>query len=444
VELKELRRAAEAIAYSAIRAVDPEALIRKSVRLEGDELILDEWCVDLTEFKRILVVGGGKASASMAKALEEILGDRISDGVIVVKDGYAETLRRMKVLEAGHPVPDERGVEASRRMMALLAEHARSDTLALCLISGGGSSLMPLPSEGISLSAKQKTTRLLLECGASIEEINTVRKHVSRIKGGQLARIAAPARIFSLILSDVVGDPLDIIASGPTVGDSSSFSDAEAVLKKYEIWKQVPKIVREVIEKGTQNSIQETPKPGDKTFDTVSNIIIGNNQRAVEAASEKAASLGLRPLTLSTCMVGEAREVGTVLASIAIEVARTGNPVVPPACILAGGETTVTVRGRGKGGRNQELALAAALRLSHVEQSIVIGSVGTDGTDGPTDAAGAIVDTTTVARARERGLDPLQHLAQNDSYTVLQPVGDLLMTGPTGTNVMDILMALVG
>jgi hydroxypyruvate reductase len=444
VNLKELREAAESIARSAIRAVDPEVLIRKSVNLAGDTLTVGECCVDLSEFKRIFAVGGGKAGGSMAKALEEILGDRLSGGVIVVKDGYARPLKRLTLLEAGHPVPDERGVEASRRMLALLAEHARPDTLVLCLISGGGSALMPLPADGISLSDKQQTTRLLLECGASIDEINTVRKHISRIKGGQLARAAAPARLISLILSDVVGDSLDVIASGATIGDSSTYSDAETVLRNYKIWNRVPKIVCETIKYGIEGRIKETPKPGEEIFENVSNIIIGNNQSAVEAASAEAASLGFHSLILSTCLVGEAREVGTVLASIAIEVAKRGRPVSAPACILAGGETTVTIRGGGMGGRNQELALAAALRISNAERNMVIASVGTDGTDGPTDAAGAIVDTTTVARARGQGLDPLQYLVRNDSYNALKPIGDLLVTGPTGTNVMDILMALIG
>ncbi len=443
MDLKELREAAKSIACSAIQAVDPEGLIRKAVKRECNRLMIGESTVDLTQFKRILVVGAGKASASMAKALEDILGDRISDGVIVVKDGHAKPLKRLKVLEAGHPVPDERGVEGARHILSLVEKNARADTLVLCVISGGGSALMPLPVEGITLRHKQEATKLLLECGASIDEVNAVRKHISKIKGGRLARAAAPARLFSLLLSDVVGDSLDVIASGPTVGDPSTFAQARDVMEKYKIWNRAPKSVRNAIEKGLKGDGEETPKPNDKIFERVSNVIIGNNRSALEAASAKAASLGFHPLILTTCVSGEAREVGVVFASIAIEAERSHNPVRPPACILAGGETTVTIRGSGKGGRNQELALSAALKLAGAN-NIVVASIGTDGTDGPTDAAGAIVDAASVERARQEGLDPLDFLSRNDSYPLLQKTGDLLVTGPTGTNVMDLLIALVG
>jgi glycerate 2-kinase len=443
MDLKELREAAKAIVYSAIQAVNPEALVRKSVRRETNGLIIGKSNINLDEFRRILIVGAGKASASMAKALEDILGDRISDGLIAVKASPPQSLKRISVLETGHPIPDERGVETARRMLSLVQENARADTLVLCVISGGGSALLPLPRESIPLADKQETTRLLLECGASVDEINTVRKHISRIKGGQLARAAAPARVFSLILSDVIGDPLDVIASGPTVGDSSTFSDVRAIMEKYKIWHLLPESVRNVIEKGLRGEIEETPKPDDNIFERVTNLIIGNNRSAIEAASVKASALGFHPLILTTCISGEAREVGIVLASIAIEAEVSHNPVVSPACILAGGETTVTIRGEGKGGRNQELALSAALKLGEAK-SVVIASVGTDGTDGPTDAAGAIVDTTTVARAHQAGLDPMEYLNRNDSYNLLEPIGDLLITGPTGTNVMDLLIALIG
>lgn len=443
MHLKELREAAKSIARSAIQAVDPEGLIHRAVKLEGSRLTIGKGSVDLAQFKRIVVVGAGKASASMAKALEDILGGRISDGVIVVKDGHAKPLKRLKVVEAGHPVPDERGVEGARLILSLVEKNARADTLVLCVISGGGSALMPLPAEGITLRHKQETTKLLLECGASIDEVNAVRKHISKIKGGRLARAAAPARLFSLLLSDVVGDALDVIASGPTVGDPSTFPQVRAVMEKYEIWNRAPESVRDAIEQGLKGESEETPKPDDKILERVSNVIIGNNRRALEAASAKAVSLGFHPLILTTCVSGEAREVGAVFASIAIEAEKSHNPVPPPACILAGGETTVTIRGSGKGGRNQELALSAALKLA-TAKNIVVASIGTDGTDGPTDAAGAIVDTTSVERARQGGLDPLDFLSRNDSYPLLQKTGDLLVTGPTGTNVMDLLIALVG
>jgi len=441
--LDELRRAAEQIARSAIEAVDPEVLMRACVKREGDRLTIKENSVDLNDFGKVIVVGAGKAGASMALAVEDILGDRISGGVIVVKDGHSKPLQKIRIVEAGHPVPDRRGMEAADAIVSLLESHARPETLVLCLISGGGSALLPLPRDPVSLEDTRETTGLLLRCGASINEINVIRKHISKIKGGQLARAASPARLFCLLLSDVVGDALDTIASGPAVGDPSTFSDCREIMGRYKIWREAPQSVRKTIERGLRGEIEETPKPADRIFDRVSNVIIGNNYMALRAASDRAISLGYATLILSSRIAGEAREVGTVLAAIAIEAFRSGNPLPRPACILAGGETTVTIQGDGTGGRNQELALAAALELAS-EKGIVMACVGTDGTDGPTDAAGAIVDTTTVERARKHGLDPVGYLNNNDSYNLLGPIGDLLVTGPTGTNVMDLMIALVG
>jgi hydroxypyruvate reductase len=378
----------------------------------------------------------------MARALREILGDRISEGIIVVPDGLKQPLGPIRTIESGHPIPDERGVAGALQMLSLLESNAQPDVLALCLISGGGSALLPCPANGITLLDKQQTTRLLLKCGASIFELNTVRKHLSKIKGGQLARAASPARIVSLILSDVVGDPLDIIASGLTAPDSSTFSDAIQILKKYEIWEKTPDSVRELLGRGIMGEQKETPKADDDCFRTVSNVLIGNNRKALEAASRRADSLGFHPLILSASLTGEAREIGAVFASVAKEIECSGNPIGPPACLLAGGETTVTVRGRGKGGRNQEAALAAAITIAGAK-NIVVAAVGTDGADGPTDAAGAIVDTTSSERAVKAGLDPAEYLKHNDSYNLHQTTGDLFITGPTGTNVMDILIGLV-
>ncbi len=443
MNLDELREAAEQIALSAIEAVDPGALVRECLQRDADRLSIGGDTVELGDFRRILVVGAGKAGATMASAVEDILGDRISGGIVIVKDGHSRPLRKIKVAEASHPIPDRRGMEAAGEIITLLEGNSNAETLVICLISGGGSALMPLPREPVSLEDKQETTDLLLRCGASIDEINTIRKHISSIKGGRLAQAAAPARLFCLILSDVVGDSLDVIASGPAVGDPSTFSDCRNILEKYKIWRNVPQSVREIIERGERQEVEETPKPSSRIFDRVSNVIIGNNDKALEAASSRANALGFGTHILSTRMTGEAREVGTAIATIAMEVCKKNDPLPPPACILAGGETTVTISGGGKGGRNQELALAAALKLASAKD-IVVASVGTDGTDGPTDAAGAIVDTTTVERARKRGLDPLEHLDNNDSYNLLKPIGDLLVTGPTGTNVMDIMIALVG
>ena len=442
MELQELRETAKRIALSAIEAVDPEVLVCHALALEGDMLNIAGTSINLADFREILVVGAGKAGASMASAVEDILGDKITGGIVVVKDGHARPLRRITVLEASHPVPDIRGIEAAGSIVSLLETRAAPDTLVLCLISGGGSALMPLPTPPITLSDKQETTNLLLRCGASIDEINVVRKHISRVKGGRLAQAAYPSRLFTLILSDVVGDPLDVIASGPTVGDPSTFSDCRKTLESYKIWHEAPESVRQIVERGIDGDLEETPIPGDRIFDLVSNVIIGNNHRALEAASAMASSLGFDTLTLSSRMTGEAREVGTMLATKASETRHSGNPLSPPACMLAGGETTVTIRGGGKGGRNQELALSAALKLSQ-STGIVVAAIGTDGTDGPTDAAGAIVDTTTVERARKQGLDPLEYLNRNDSYNLLDPIGDLLVTGPTGTNVMDLMIVLI-
>jgi len=443
MSIEGLRKAAESIVRAGIEAVDPEKLVSRSVKREAGRLRIGSETLDLAEFKRIMVVGAGKASASMAKAVEELLGDRISQGLIIVKDGHGKPLEHIEVVEAGHPMPDNRGVEGARGMLSLVKENARPDALILCLISGGGSALTPLPREPITLSAKQETTRLLLECGASIDEINTVRKHISNIKGGQLARAAAPARVISLLLSDVVGDRLDVIASGPTVGDTSTFADTKEVLEKYGILERVPQSVRGIIENGIKGVIPETPKPDDEIFKRVSNIIIGSNRNAVEAALAKASSLGFHATILSNCISGEAREVGREFAAMALKARASSDPVSPPACILAGGETTVTIHGNGKGGRNQELALSAAVELSDAKD-VVIASVGTDGTDGPTDAAGAIIDNTTLARAHAKGLDATDYLNRNDSYNLLKPIGDLLFTGPTGTNVMDLMVALIG
>jgi hydroxypyruvate reductase len=442
MELNELRETARQIALAAIEAVDPKALMHRTLSLEGERMTIEDDTINLADFADIIVVGAGKASVSMAMGVEDILGDRITDGVVVVKDGYGQPLQRIKVRESSHPVPDNRGVKAAGEIVSLLESHAAADTLVLCLISGGGSALMPLPQPPVSLADKQKTTTLLLQCGASVDEINVIRKHISQIKGGRLARAAFPSCLFCLILSDVVGDPLDAIASGPTVGDSSTFSACRKILERYNIWRQAPESVRTIVEGGIDGDFEESPKPGDDIFKSVSNIIIGNNHRALEAASAMATSLGFNALTLSSSMTGEARDVGTKLAIIALEARRSGDPLPPPACVLAGGETTVTIRNDGKGGRNQELALAAALKLAESE-GIVVAGIGTDGTDGPTDAAGAIVDTTTVKRAREQGLDAREYLNRNDSYNLLRPIGDLLVTGPTGTNVMDLMIALI-
>lgn len=441
-DLERLREDAGEIFAGALDAVDPYKAVHLHVTREGHFLNVDAYRYDLREVERVIVVGAGKASARMAVAIEEILGDYISDGLINVKYGHGELLRKITVWEAGHPVPDKRGMEGARRLLALV-EDARESDLVICLISGGGSSLLPLPASGIDLLSKQETTQALLKSGATIHEVNSVRKHISAVKGGRLAQAAAPARVVSLLLSDVIGDDLDVIASGPTVPDTTTFTTALDVLARYDLTEHVPGSVLTHLRAGARGEKPETPKPGDAVFQNVINVIIANNASAIRAAADKANSLGYKPLVLSSFVQGEAREVARVMAAIAREIAMTGRPIARPACVIAGGETTVTLRGKGVGGRNQELALAASLDLDNID-NILLLAAGTDGTDGPTDAAGAVVSGDTLSVARQLGLSARDYLSNNDSYHFFQALGDLVVTGPTGTNVMDIILLLAG
>jgi len=347
----------------------------------------------------------------------------------------------VKIQRASHPIPDISGVKGTARMLDLVS-HAEENDLAICLLSGGGSSLMPQPLSGVSLQDKRRVTDALLKSGATITEFNTVRKHISGFKGGWLAKRAYPATVVNLILSDVVGDPLDSIASGPTVPDPTTFQDAIEILKRYGLWGRIPASIREVLVKGENGLIPETPKAGDKAFDKVHNIVIGNTLTASLAAYTSVQKAGLHVLLLSSRLEGQARDVGTMFASIAKEVVASGNPFPKPACIVAGGETTVTVVGKGRGGRNQEIALGAALKIGDMD-GVVVASISTDGIDGPTDAAGAIADGKTFLRAHDMGLNPKNFLAENDSYNFFSKLGDLIFTGPTGTNVCDISVVVV-
>jgi hydroxypyruvate reductase len=440
--LVKLRKHARQIFKAGLQAVDPEEAIMRHVTLNDNVLRIRDRKFNLKDYDRILVVGAGKAVAPMAKAVEDLLGNRISDGVIVVKDEHGLPLKKIKICEASHPVPDERGVQGTEEILSLVETAGKRD-LIICLISGGGSALLIAPVHDISLEDKQNATKLLLACGATIHEFNAVRKHLSRAKGGRLAQMAYPATVTSLILSDVVGDDLDVIASGPTVPDSSTFDDAAQILKDYGIWNQLASAVRHHLEKGVSAQIEDTPKSENAVFQQCSQVLVGTNLQALKAAGQEAKRLGYRPLILSSKVEGEAREVARFYTAIAREVSSSQNPLKPPVCVLAGGETTVTLTGEGRGGRNQEFALAAALTIAGLD-NIVVLSGGTDGSDGPTDAAGAIADGTTVARALEKGLEPKDFLRRNDSYRLFQPLEDLLMTGPTRTNVMDIYLMLVG
>jgi glycerate 2-kinase len=429
------------ILRSGLDAVDPETAVRNCVSRDGSRLFVGDRDYDLDGYKRILLIGAGKGTAPMAKAVEQILGDHLTSGWIIVKYGYGMPLDKTHIIEAGHPIPDEAGLEAAESLLHTIGECGEED-LIICAFSGGGSALLPAPCPPLGLDEKQRTTRLLLESGATIDEINAIRKHLSRSKGGWLAKTAYPATLASLLLSDVVGDRLDVIASGPTVPDETTFGDCISIVEKYQLAEKLPKAVMTLFQQGVAGSIPETPKKGDKVFSKVQNLIVGNNRNALLAAQEQAISLGYHTMILSSQIEGEAREVAQVFASIGKEISQSGLPIAPPACVLAGGEPTVTIRGEGKGGRNQELALACAISIDGWDRIALLSS-GTDGTDGPTDAAGAIVDGTTCRRAREAELDPNAYLAANDSFSFFESLGDLVMTGPTRTNVMDIICMLV-
>jgi len=441
--LLDLRTVAHQLQRAALAAVDPAEAVYRFVSRVGDRILIDQRAYALRDFDHIYLVGAGKAAMPMAEATGEVLHDRLSSGVIITK--YRHIDRQLpdllRVHEAGHPIPDEQSVAATRDLAALLDQVTPRD-LVFCVISGGGSALLTLPAEGITLADLQATTQLLLRAGATIHQINTIRKHLDTIKGGGLARLAHGAPIVSLILSDVIGDDLSVIASGPTVPDPSTFAAAWRLIEQFDLADQIPLSVRARLARGASGEIPDTPKPGDPLFDRVQTVIIGSNAQAAQAAEATARQLNFNTLLLSTQVQGEAREVAKVAAAIAKEMALYNRPIPKPACLILGGETTVTVKGNGVGGRNQEIALACALAIDGLPDTL-IAAVGTDGTDGPTDAAGAIATGETVGRAQTIGLDAQAHLANNDSYHFFQALGDLIITGPTGTNVNDLLFVLV-
>ncbi|MBS3815645.1 MAG: glycerate kinase [Hadesarchaea archaeon] len=437
-ELKRARKVLVEIVEEAIESADPSKVIHKKLSFKEEKLRVGTQEFDFTNFNRVIVIGGGKASGKMAEALEELLGNTITKGVINVPGGTAtkHDTEIIKLIEAGHPLPNEGSLDGAEQIMDLVSDLGSGD-LVICLLSGGGSALITLPVEGVSLEELQKTTQLLLESGASIQEVNAVRKHLSRIKGGQLARAIHPAESVTLIISDVVGDRLDTIASGPTYSDSTTYFDALEVIKKYSIREKIPTSVLNQLESGAKNERSETPKSEDECFSKTTHEIIASNTDAVKAAREVGESHELNVSIISRALQGEAREVGTEFVEVAKNVIEKGEPVSSPALIIAGGETTVTVSGEGKGGRNQELALSAAIGLNDLE-NVTITSFSTDGIDGPTDAAGAIADNFTIKKAHVSGLDPENYLENNDSYNFFNEINDLIITGPTGTNVMDV------
>ncbi len=438
---RERRQAAMDILAAALAAADPGQAVKRFLKLEGDTLRVADRSYDLRTYNRVLVVGGGKAGAAMAGAVEQVLGSRVTAGVVNVKYGHVAPTSTVKIVEAAHPVPDEAGLAGTRQMLALL-ESAGEKDLVISVISGGGSALVDLPVEGITLDHMKALTDALLRSGATINEINTIRKHLSQVKGGGMARMASPATLISMILSDVVGNPLDFIASGPTVPDTTTFEDAWGVLERYGLTGGVPKPIKDRLQAGLRGEIPDTLKAGDPAFDRVQNVVVASNELAAESAAAKAKELGFNTMLLSTFVEGEAREIAKVYAGIAKEIVKYGRPLARPACLIAGGETTVTVKGNGKGGRNQEMALSAALKIAGMEEVMIVPSA-TDGNDGPTDATGAIADGSTVARAGAMGLNPSEYLANNDAYHFFQKLGDLIITGPTNTNVNDLTFVYV-
>lgn len=392
---------------------------------------------------KIIVVGFGKASHSMALACEKFLGERIASGTIIVPKGSVESseLARITILEGTHPIPTDINVNAVKQLLSCTANLNEKD-LVICLISGGGSALSTYPAKGITLSDKQEMTKLLLAAGSTIQEINCIRKHISAVKGGQLARHFYPAQVIGLILSDVVGDEISSIASGPTSADQSTFEDVWALFEKYDLIEKAPKNILERVRKGLNGEVPDTPKQGDRVFEKVTNILVANSMKALKAMALKAESLGLKSTVLTSYLEGEAREVGKVIASIAKQVVFHRVPIEPPCAIFFGGETTVTVRGKGKGGRNQELALSLATAIKGLPK-VTFSSIGSDGIDGYSDAAGAIVDGATIGKALKKGLSPTYYLQNNDSNSFFRQVGDLIYTGQTGTNVNDLAFLLI-
>lgn len=425
---------------AALSAVDPRLAVSRSLSLQGHELSVSGKIINLQEFHRIRLVGVGKASVAMTQGALDILGSQVTDGFLIVKhqppEGYVLPLQ-ISVHQGGHPVPSQESITSTSALQAFLQDSSPTD-LVLCLISGGGSALMTLLPENINLEDIQQLTRLLLACGADIGEINTLRKHLDRVKGGGLARMACPAKMVTLVLSDVIGSPLDVIASGPTVADSSTFSQAVQILRKYQIEESVPPAIISLLHRGQLGEVPETLKPGDPILINACVEVVGSNALAAVAGLNEAVKKGLNPLLLTTYLQGEASQSGVVLASLLKQVDATGDPIPRPACIAAGGETTVTLHGQGLGGRNQELALGSTFVLSGLE-NVALVTLGTDGEDGPTDAAGAVVTGDTIWRAKSQGLDPLAYLQNNDSYHFFRALGDLVTTGSTGTNVNDLV-----
>ena len=440
-----LKREARAIFRAGLKAVHAGEAVYRYMKIKKEKsqefLICGKQRISLNETERILVLGAGKASSQMARAVERRLGNRIDSGAVVTQYGYAEKCKYIEILEAAHPVPDISGLDASQKIEKL-AVSARKKDMVIFLLSGGGSALMPAPAPGVSLEDKQSVTNSLLRAGAPIEALNCVRKHLSDLKGGNLARKVFPARMSVLLVSDVIGDPLDVIGSGPAAGDSTTFLQAKAYLQHYGVFDEMPEAIKDRIEDGCRDEIPDTPPPGDKIFKRVSHHIVANNKIALQAAHKKAKSMGYSVKVLTDCLSGEASEVGKSIAEDAKRILGDSHKKHSPKCLLYGGETTVRVLGDGLGGRCQELALSFAIEICG-HKNICLLAVGTDGKDGPTQAAGAIVNGRTAKMAQNQGLDPNAYLRNNNSHDFLRRLRACVYTGPSGTNVMDLVIILV-
>jgi hydroxypyruvate reductase len=442
---RQLRADAVHIWTAALQAADPEAAVRRHVRRRGDDLVVDGRKYDLKKINRIWALGAGKAAAPMGRALERVLGRRVAGGILVTKYDHGLPLKTLELLEAGHPLPDQNGIAAGERIQEFLKTQVRRGDLVFCLFSGGGSALLVSPAPGVSLEDKLACTRLLLESGADIHEMNAVRKHLSNLKGGGLARLLADTPAIALILSDVVGDDLDAIASGPLVPDRTTFQDCLDILQRLKIFADLPAAVRRRLQAGAAGEIPETPKPGNPIFRNKQNVIVGSNALACGAAARRSRNLGYRTMILTSRMAGDTTESALFHMSIVQEIVAEKRPLRRPACLISGGETTVKLRGRGKGGRNQEFSLHCARALARLQAPCLVVSLGTDGTDGPTDTAGAFADNSTLSRSLKFGACFQAEAAENnDSYHFFKRLGDLIITGPTRTNVMDLHIILIG
>ncbi|BAJ64549.1 glycerate kinase type-2 family protein [Anaerolinea thermophila] len=443
VDRSPIRETVRRILNAALKAVDPAQAVQRFVHRTEGCLTVHSASWNLSTFRRVRLLAIGKAAEPMAQATAEILGEYLHDGLMIVKSGSRSDQPispKIACLESSHPIPDERSVQTGERICEFLRE-STSEDFYFILLSGGASALATLPAQGVSLTDIQYLTQLLLRCGADIRQINTLRKHLDRLKGGGIARLLYPAQAVCLVLSDVLGDPLDVIASGPAVADPSTYANAWEILRQYDLEREIPESVRQILRNGMNGHLPETPKPGDALFEKVFTTVIGSNRIAAEAARQQAQEEGFHTAILTTFLQGEASVAGQFLAAIAREEVLHQSPLPLPACLICGGETTVTVKGEGKGGRNQELALGAVEGMDGLSALLV--TLATDGGDGPTDAAGAVVSGETLSRARALGMSPADYLKRNDAYTFFEALGDLIKTGPTRTNVNDLAFVFV-